>query len=50
VMFEKKMQNVDELTGLLKENLCRQEKTEAQLQEQSGENAALREVVYGRTA
>ncbi len=45
VMLEKKMQNVDDLTGLLKENLCRQERTVAQLQEQNGENAALREVV-----
>ncbi len=44
-MLEKKMQNVDDLTGLLRENLCMQERAAVQLQEQMGENAALREVI-----
>jgi hypothetical protein len=44
LMLEKKMQNVDDLTGLLRENLCMQERAAVQLQEQKGENA-LREVI-----
>ena len=43
--LEKKMQNVDELTGLLRENVCMQERAALELEEQKVENAALREVV-----
>ena len=45
LMLEKKMQNVDDLTGLLRDSLCTQERVAAQLQGQTGENAALREMV-----
>jgi hypothetical protein len=45
LMLEKKMQIVDDLTGLLRDNLCMQERAVAQLQGQKGKNAALREVV-----
>ena len=43
--LEKKMQNVDELTGLLRENVCMQERAALELEEQKVENAALRVVV-----